>query len=252
MTAFAGGPAGLPSTWALCASRVSSAPARGCGPGAGRSCEVSSSTSYEEPQGGPGSRTWTSSRPVLSSTSSDGWLGRAVGRAPRRTGRGPAPGGRAGTTARVSSPRRRRRTTRCPSRRRRGPGGPRRTRRGAAPGARGAASAGPGSRPAGPAATARGPRTARTSRRRCSRRCCCRRWVRPVSSPAVSIGTPVETSSVVSRPRISRRRSARTDVVVGGALRRRSSSCGCGPSRPGCPRRWPRCACGRRTRGRAG
>ena len=52
----------------------------------------------------------------------------------------------------------------------------------------------------------------RRSRCRGRRRCCCRCWVRPRSSPAVSIGTPVESSSVASRFADCRRRSASTSA----------------------------------------
>ena len=64
----------------------------------------------------------------------------------------------------------------------------------------------------------RGASRSRTSRCPGRRGCCCRRWVRPRSSPAVSIGTPALKQRVVIRFVACRRRSATTSLVVGLAL----------------------------------
>ena len=63
-------------------------------------------------------------------------------------------------------------------------------------------------------------RPSRTRRSRCpgSRRCCCRCWVRPISSPPSSIGTPWDSSSVARKLRCWRARSVEHLGVVGRAL----------------------------------
>ena len=61
-------------------------------------------------------------------------------------------------------------------------------------------------------------RTSRATRSRCpgSTRCCCRRCVRPSSSPASSIGTPCDRNSVVNMARTRRaRRSTMAWSLVG-------------------------------------
>ena len=110
------------------------------------------------------------------------------------------------------------------SRRRRRPGCPRRTPAGAAPVPRGAARA-----TAAPGRAGRPPRSRSSSPARRSRcpartRCCCRCCVRQRSSPATSIGAPVESSRVVSRLRACRSRNVDDRRRARGRPRRRSCS----------------------------
>ena len=75
------------------------------------------------------------------------------------------------------------------------------------------------------------------------------RWVRPISSPALSIGTPggeQQRAEQVAHRRGGAARSTSSSSVW--RPRRRGSTTGCRRCRRGCPRRWPRCACARRRR----
>ena len=214
---------------------------------------VSSSTSYASAQGVPGQpRPRRRRRPVLSSTSSD--EARPRRRRPGRAADRYMPSTRRSWSnhARVSSPRRRRRTRRCPSRRRHGRGPAleelvvAQHRVLAAQREQGA---GPGQQVLLPRRVVPGQPG--------------RLVVDAVGVVVAALGA----ARLVARPSASARRSRAAASPAGCASaagaargprrrrsrpRRRSSSCGCGRSRRGCPRRWPRCACGRRTPGRAG